>query len=501
MNNKSEHISFEWHSLAKDVIYNLWVIVLAFLIGRMGAGIWSAYFYKPAYTSTATLIVNMNTSGSQAVSLSTSSEIAGIFVNIFTEPLMTERAEADYAENDGADFTGRITSSLLPSTNIFTVSVTDDSPMKAYRELSSVLRVYPEVLDSVFSDVVIDVMRSPDMPRSASNSSSSFSGRTASIACALAALAAIVLISLNRDTIKDEWAYREKTDAKLFGTVPHEKKKLTLRGKSKAPLLIDRAASSFEFTESYSKLAAKLEYMHRSEDAQVFMFTSIAENEGKSTIAANTAIALAKNRSRVLLLDMDLKKPALGKLLDLSLTERNDIGALLTGKIRTKDYKLVKYKRTSLYIAPSVGDHRDFDGFGGDFGKEIFSAFRRAFDYIIIDTSPISASADVTELSHLSDKTILVVRTDTVYAADVNDAVLSLESRGENSFAGCVLNDVWGEFSLFGQLGSDERGYYGYGYRAKNYAYSKYSSYADDDSFIEPDLSSVRDPENKNGDE
>ena len=108
--------------------------------------------------------------------------------------------------------------------------------------------------------------------------------------------------------------------------------------------------------------------------------------------------------------------------------------------------------------------------------SEIFRRLRddAGFDYILIDTPPLSVAADVTTFMRFADKSFVVVRTDCVYAADINDSILSLREK-TNTFAGCILNAVHKEFSFLGQLGLDETGYYGsYG---KNYSYySRYSS-------------------------
>ena len=62
-------------------------------------------------------------------------------------------------------------------------------------------------------------------------------------------------------------------------------------------------------------------------------------------------------------------------------------------------------------------------------------------------------------ISAIADKTILVVRTDRVAEEDINDTVLTIGSSG-GSLLGCILNDVYKPFTLFGQIGSDEYGIY-----------------------------------------
>ena len=109
--------------------------------------------------------------------------------------------------------------------------------------------------------------------------------------------------------------------------------------------------------------------------------------------------------------------------------------------------------------------------------------FHRKFDYIIVDTPPLSVAADVTGIVQLADVSLLVVRTDYVYTPSINDAVLSLSEK--SNFGGCILNDVHREFSMMGQMGFDENGYGSRYYRGakKGYgsheSYSKYSDFQD----------------------
>ena len=96
--------------------------------------------------------------------------------------------------------------------------------------------------------------------------------------------------------------------------------------------------------------------------------------------------------------------------------------------------------------------------------------FKKMFDYVIIDTAPMSVDSTVTDLVTMVDKSIMVVRTDVAYVCDINDAILTINEVG-GSVVGCVLNNVYPEFTLFNQIGADESGYNYY----KKYGYSKYN--------------------------
>lgn len=476
---KKNSIHFEPYSLLRDIVLNLWVVILAALIGFMSVNIWNQSMYTPMYTSTATLIVNIKNSASYSyTNLSSSSEMAKIYTEVFKQQTMKEYA----AEHLGEDrFVGSVSSSVLNNTNIFTVSVTTSSPETSYEEICAILEVYPQISDSVFSDSVIEIMRSPNFPGSPSNAISAGNRSLVMLGCAAVVLAAIIYLSVTRDTVKDEKAFKDKVDAKLFGTVSYERPKRSLKNiieRKKVSLLISHAYASYTFTENYHKIANRIEYLNRTEGSKVFLVTSLAEDEGKSTTVANIALALADRGNRVALLDMDFKKPAVHKIFDMKKTDTEDFASLLSGKIDMPHYVINPYMKTGVDLMVNFKAHNDYvNWIHGDNIKAVFGKLRNemGYDYILIDTPPLSVAADVTTFMQLADKSLVVVRTDYVYAADINDAILSLKEKTDN-FAGCILNAVHKEFSLLGQLGFDETGYYG-----KYGSYSRYDRYASRD--------------------
>ena len=471
--------NFEPRSLIRDILHNIWVVILAALIGFMAVTIWNYGMYTPQYTSTATLLVNLNNSASYSyTSLSSSSEIAEIYTKVFTQNTMAGYA----AENLGqSKFSGHISSSVLAGTNIFTVSVTSSSPETSYEELCSVLEVYPKISEAIFSDSVIDIMRYPNLPAGPSNSITSEYRSLAVGGCAILALAIIIVISLMRDTVKDEKTFENEIDAKLIGTVTHEKRRKKAKGtkSGKRPsMLVDSAFASYAFSENYHKIATKLEYLRRSEGAKVFLITSYAASEGKSTTASNIALTLARRGSRVALIDMDFFKPSVNRIFEVEADENRDIALYLSGKLPLDGNEFYRYKETRLDLGLNKVPHRDYvDWINSEAMAETMKGIRASgkYDFIIVDTPPVTVAADVTSLLKIVDRAILVVRTDVVRIADINDAILGLKESGKG-FLGCILNDVPKEFSFGGQLGLDESGYYG-GYKSYYGKYGKYSKY------------------------
>lgn len=471
--NLKEKITFEWYSLLKDFILNCWLIILALIIGFSSVYVLEQSVYKPVYTSSATLMVQVKTGTYQAyTNLSASTEMATIFTEVFVQPSMKEKA-TQYLEKE--QFEGSLKASVLTNTNIITLSVTADDPETAYYELKAVLEVYPQISESIFSNAVLDVVSAPEVPKAPSNSSSSLYKDMIVFGLVVLVTGAIVLLSLLRDTVKDEKSFNKKVGAPHLVTIIKERKYHTLKDffkKKKSKQLVTDVFSSFKFTESYQKIAAKLEYFKRTNDDKIFLVTSVAANEGKTTVSINTALTLAGRGKRVALLDMDLMKPSVQKVLELELPEDADLGSVLSGKADLERLALKNYKSELLQVGLNNGKHRNFaDWINMPNVKEVIDKIAEDFDFVIIDSMPISASADISAIAKLADKSILVIRADYVQTGEINDAVLMLDKN--DGFAGCVINDAPVEFSLFGQMGASENSYMGKTYGGYNDYYTK----------------------------
>lgn len=501
MNDKDvkERLSFEWHSIVRDIKNNFWIPIIAVLIGLMGIYIYQQRVYNPQYSSSATLVVSSDVStGNAYTNLTHSSEMATVLAEIFSQASMKEKARDYLGESS---FKGSITCSAISETNVLILTVTSNSPEKAFKLVRAILKVYPQITDTVYSDAVISVIKSPQVPKGPSNSVSDVNKIYVTLACALIPLLIIVFLSLARDTVKDETSFNRKIDSKVIGIIPHESKHFKLKEKLrhvKRGLLIHESATiSLRFTEAFYKLATKLEYQKKRHGDNVFLISSVSEDEGKSTMSSNIAVALAERGNSVLLLDLDEKKPALYKIFGVQFSEESELGYLLSGKIPFEQFKFRKYKKTGLFLAFNTRPHKNYQKWIENGTVENFiKSLKDQIDFIIIDSAPISVDSAVTNLSKIADKTILTVRTDKVYSKSINEALLTIKTSG-GELLGCILNDVYPEFSFFGQSGFDENGYY---YDRKYYKYNKYGKYGKNNKYGKYGKSTrYGKPENKYG--
>ena len=219
-----------------------------------------------------------------------------------------------------------------------------------------------------------------------------------------------------------------------------------------------------------------MERAHEKDGRQVFLITSCAENEGKSTVAANLALSLAQKHQRVLLLDADLRKPAQSLIFSAAPAPGTDLGYLITHRPDREalEKAIVRDEATGLshlYAAPLRRSQSE--ALSPDSFRPLLDALRESYSYILIDTPPFSFFADAEVLADAADAAILVVRQDLVPAAVVNDTIDDLNA-AHAALLGCVLNN-YQSFHFGSRLGGYGYGY-GYGSYGGKYGYYGYGS-------------------------
>ena len=120
----------------------------------------------------------------------------------------------------------------------------------------------------------------------------------------------------------------------------------------------------------------------------------------------------------------------------------------------------------------------------------LLESAKKHFDFVVVDSPPMSLMADAEVMANLSDMSILVVAYDTVLAQDLNDAIDALRDC-RASFAGCILNQVRtlpGARRTTGGYG----GYGRYGRYGQYKNYGRYGSYGNYGNSDRPARSSAR---------
>ncbi len=425
------------------ILHKFYLVILAALIGIMGAFIVLSVVVSHEYSSSATFVVTARAgSGSYYSDISAASETAAICSELLQSDVMRDAIQ----DSLGKTINGTISAQQQGETNLITVTVTSPSPKDALLIMQAIIDNYAQLSDYVSSTAVLSMLNAPSVVTSAHNYNVY---RTAILSGALCAIAMAILLagmSIAANTVQTPEGAQAKLDAKIIGTIPHEKIPIKLKKKANrkhGALNINSPTVSFAFTESVHRIAAKFEH-ERSKGNRVFMFSSVSEAEGKSTLAANIALSLAARHLRVLFIDLDLRRPVQSKILNLAVDKDHEMGDLMAAHTAADEIlkATVEDPSTGLHSLLSTKSYVDMiELIASPLLAQVISLARERYDFVIIDSPPLGYFADSELLSDQSDCSVLVVRQDIVPAPLINDAIDALRA-GKAEFLGCILNDM-----------------------------------------------------------
>ena len=160
----------------------------------------------------------------------------------------------------------------------------------------------------------------------------------------------------------------------------------------------------FQFVEAYKSLRTNLEFLSSAGNCKTILITSSVPEEGKTNVAVNLAMTIAASGKRVVLVDCDLRKATISRYLRIprnhagltNVITSKDEGALAAALVRVLAAGTIPPNPTELLSAPMT--------------EKIFASLQKAFDYVIVDTPPVSLVTDAAVLCRMADGVLLVVR-------------------------------------------------------------------------------------------
>lgn len=254
-----------------------------------------------------------------------------------------------------------------------------------------------------------------------------------------------------KDVLNDKIQTKEDitrhTQVPIIGEISHEGEKdnMIVANSSRSPI-----------SEQFRALRTNLSFFFKSADEKVILLTSSASGEGKSFVAINLGQILALADKKVLLMELDLRKPGLSTKLEIP----NSFGFtnyVMDPELGFRDIiKPLKLQKNLFILSSGPIPPNPAELLLSERTKTLMAELKQQFDYIIIDTSPIGIVTDAQLLAPYSDVCIYLVRQNYTLKKQLN-IVDELARTQKMKGLSILVNDI-----------KETKGY-GYGYSYGNY--------------------------------
>ena len=186
---------------------------------------------------------------------------------------------------------------------------------------------------------------------------------------------------------------------------------VTGNGHDKHVELVAQHLPKSQMSEAFRALRTALLLSQAGHPPQVILVTSALPREGKTTAAANLAVTLAQLGDRTLLIDADLRKPGIGRLLNLGSGKFAGLSSYLAG-VSSLDLVTIQHPAIPNLSAIPTGPlpPNPADLLSSHKLADAIVELRSKFKFIVIDSPPVMAATDAVILSVQADGVLLVVR-------------------------------------------------------------------------------------------
>ena len=274
----------------------------------------------------------------------------------------------------------------------------------------------------------------------------------------------IYLIELTKFKIEGRADVEKLTSVPVVGDVPLTDEKNDKNG----------SIAVFEnknnlMSETFRNIRTNLQFM-LDNDQKVILVTSTVSGEGKSFVSSNLAISLSLLGKKVVIVGLDIRKPGLNKVFQLSNKERGITQYLSNPETDLMELVQPSDVNKNLFILPGgTVPPNPTELLARNGLDRAIETLKKNFDYVILDTAPIGMVTDTLLIGRVADLSVYVCRADYTHKAEytlINE--LSFEKKLPNLCT--VINGVDLKKRKYGY-------YYGYGKYGKHYGYGKRYGY------------------------
>ena len=271
----------------------------------------------------------------------------------------------------------------------------------------------------------------------------------------------IYLINLTKFKIEGRADVEKLTSVPIVGDIP-------LTDEKQGAIAVFENQNNL-MSETFRNIRTNLQFM-LDNDKKVILVTSTVSGEGKSFISGNLAISLSLLGKKVVIVGLDIRKPGLNKVFNISKKEQGITQYLANPEKNLMDLVQLSDVSKNLYILPGgTVPPNPTELLARDGLDKAIETLKKNFDYVILDTAPVGMVTDTLLIGRVADLSVYVCRAD--YTRK-NEYTLINELTDGNKLPNLctVINGLDLKRKKYGY-------YYGYGKYGKYYGYGKRYGY------------------------
>lgn len=271
----------------------------------------------------------------------------------------------------------------------------------------------------------------------------------------------IYLTSLTKFKIEGRGDVEKLTRLPIVGDVP-------LTGEKNGSIAVFENQNNL-MSETFRNVRTNLQFM-LGNGQKVILVTSTVSGEGKSFISANLAISLSLLGKKVVIVGLDIRKPGLNKVFNISRKEQGITQYLSNPEKNLMDFVQASDVSKSLYILPGgTVPPNPTELLARDGLDKAIETLKKNFDYVILDTAPVGMVTDTLLIGRVADLSVYVCRADYTRKAEFT-LINELAENNKLPNLCTVINGLDFQKKKYGY-------YYGYGKYGKYYGYGKRYGY------------------------
>jgi len=197
-----------------------------------------------------------------------------------------------------------------------------------------------------------------------------------------------------------------------------------------------------QLIESVDGIAARLLHKAKVDGARVIMVSSAIGGEGKTTLATQLGMSLARSGRRTVIVDCDLRKPALHGV--FGMPAGPGVSETLRGECDASEVTHVTAVEGLSVVGAGAWDRRSLTALANGAAGVLFEELREDFEFIIVDTSPILPVADTRFISQHVDIALLSVFRDVSQSPKISAACEILSAFGVETVDAVVVGESEG---------------------------------------------------------